>query len=146
MGLKLEQYYFFNSLLFKTQQIIGQLSIFHFVANRPRKYFRVWSNLHKAQIIGCLQKISFLFLFFLKKNLVPTYLPLKLVTNYKKLVGEGGFPSSSSFLVKSKKNHPNHGWGRALALDSSCASLLKLSAASKVQKHNQRKREKKLNN
>jgi len=86
-GLKLEEYY--NSLL-KTQKIIGQLSIFHFVANRPRKYFRVWSNLHKAQIIGCLQKISFLFLFFFKKNLVPTYLPPNLVTNYKKLVGEGG--------------------------------------------------------
>ncbi len=58
MGLKLEQYYF-NSLLLKTQEIIGQLSIFHFVTNRPRKYFRVWSNLRKAQIIGCLQKISF---------------------------------------------------------------------------------------
>jgi hypothetical protein len=55
MGLKLEQYYF-NSLLLKTQKIIGQLSIFHFVGNRPRKYFRVWSNLHKAQIIECLQK------------------------------------------------------------------------------------------
>jgi hypothetical protein len=87
------------------------------------------------------------FLFFsLKKiifDLVPSYLPLNLVTNYKKLVGEGGFPSSSSFLVKSKKNHPNHGWGRTWALDSSCASLLKLSAASKVQKNNNNKKEKK---
>jgi hypothetical protein len=72
MGLNLEQYYF-NSLLLKTQKIIGQLSIFHFVGNRPRKYFRVWSNLHKAQIIGCLQKISFLFLF--KKNQFGAQLP-----------------------------------------------------------------------